>query len=140
MKNTADKHVLLAGDTVGATVFAPLTQTDIVRYQGASGDFQPIHHDTAFAARAGMRQPLVIGMLPAGLVSGWLSERFGAHNVRYFRVRWHEPVWPGDVLSAVATVATIYADAEGKKMDVEVVCTRQNGDAVMSCAMTFLTV
>ena len=31
----------------------PLTVTDFVRYQGASGDMNPIHHDTGFAQKAG---------------------------------------------------------------------------------------
>ena len=34
--------------------FGPLTRTDFVRYQGASGDFNPIHHDEEFAKSAGL--------------------------------------------------------------------------------------
>ena len=30
-------------------VVGPLTRTDLVRYQGASGDMQPVHHDEEFA-------------------------------------------------------------------------------------------
>jgi acyl dehydratase len=33
--------------------YGPLTRTDFVRYQGASGDFNPIHHDDEFAQSAG---------------------------------------------------------------------------------------
>ena len=127
-----------AGDSIGPYAFAPITITDIVRYQGSSGDFQPIHHDPAFAARAGFAQPLVIGMLPAGLVAGWLSELFGAHNVRYFRVRWSAPVWPGDTLTATGTVARRYQDEEGAKLDLDVSCANGGGTVALACAMTFV--
>ena len=46
----------------------PLTVTDFVRYQGASGDMNPIHHDTAFARQAGYPGPFAVGMLQAGKV------------------------------------------------------------------------
>jgi acyl dehydratase len=139
MNETIASPELVAGSAIGSTTFGPITQTDIVRYQGASGDFQPIHHDPAFAAGAGMQQPLLIGMLPAGLVAGWLTERFGAHNVRYFRVRWGAPLWPGDIVTARGTIARHYQDEEGQKVDIGVDCTRQDGSAVMSCTMSFAT-
>ena len=37
------------GSAPQAREYGPITRTDMVRYQGASGDFNPIHHDTAFA-------------------------------------------------------------------------------------------
>ena len=39
-----------------------LTRTDFVRYQGASGDMNPIHHDEPFARAAGYPAPLAVGM------------------------------------------------------------------------------
>jgi acyl dehydratase len=44
----------------------PITRTDVVRYQGASGDLNPVHHDELFASGAGFPAPLVVGMYPAG--------------------------------------------------------------------------
>jgi len=129
---------LAEGSLLGTKVFGPITQTDIVRYQGASGDFQPIHHDPAFAAKAGLQQPLVIGMLPAGLVAGWIAEVFGAENIRYFRVRWVAALWPGDRLSVRASVARRHRDEEGNKIDIDLPCTNQEGDIVLQCAMTVL--
>jgi len=41
------------GDEVPAFVVENLTRTDLVRYAGASGDFNPIHHDEEFAKGAG---------------------------------------------------------------------------------------
>jgi acyl dehydratase len=76
----------------------PLTVTDFVKYQGASGDFNPIHHDTAFAVGAGNPGPFAVGMLSAGIAANLITERLGADAVRRFRVRWQNQAWPGDAL------------------------------------------
>ena len=43
-------------------VYGPVTRTDVVRYQGASGDLNPVHHDEPFARAAGFPAPLGVGM------------------------------------------------------------------------------
>ena len=53
---------LEAGALPAARVVGPISRTDIVRYQGASGDFNPVHHDELFARAAGYPAPLGIGM------------------------------------------------------------------------------
>ena len=40
---------LQEGTAAAPKKVGPLTRTDFVRYQGASGDFNPIHHDDEFA-------------------------------------------------------------------------------------------
>lgn len=42
------------GDEMPASEFGPLTRSHIVRYAGAGGDFNPIHHDEEFARSPGM--------------------------------------------------------------------------------------
>ena len=54
--------------------YGPLTRTDFVRYQGASGDFNPIHHDDEFAQSAGYPTVFSVGMLQAGIL-GELRDR-----------------------------------------------------------------
>jgi acyl dehydratase len=83
----------------GAYVAPPLTVTDFVRYQGASGDFNPIHHDSAYAVAAGFPGPFAVGMLTAGITANRLSAVHGATAVRRFRVRFSAQAWPGDALS-----------------------------------------
>ena len=85
-------------------VLGPISQTDVVRYQGASGDFQPIHHDQDFAQAAGYDAPLVIGMYPAGAASVWAAEFFGPETVRETCVRWSGMVWPGDVINGTVHI------------------------------------
>ena len=42
-----------------------LTRTDFVKYAGASGDFNPIHHDQVFAEASGNPTVFAMGMLNA---------------------------------------------------------------------------
>lgn len=90
---------LPAPKTVG-----PITRTDIVRYQGASGDFNPVHHDEEFARKAGLPAPLGVGMLHAGMMAAWATDHFGPDRVRRVRLRWKKPVWPGDTLVISGTM------------------------------------
>ena len=76
----------------------PITRTDVVIYQGASGDFEPMHHDEPFARAAGLPAPIVVGMYPAGAMCAWATDWLGPERVRQVQVRWKAPAWPGDVL------------------------------------------
>jgi acyl dehydratase len=119
-------------------VFGPLTRTDIVRYQGASGDMNPIHHDEVFAKAAGYQAPLAIGMLQAGILANWAAAWLGAENVRSTRIRWKEQVWPGDVLTFNGRIARKFEEGGERKVEAELVCTRQNGGVAVQGWMTFV--
>ena len=115
--------------------FPAITRTRIVEYQGASGDFQPIHHDEPFARSAGYDAPLVVGMLPAGMLTAWAAERFGAEHVRRTRVRFKSMVWPGDVLTAHGRVT---ANGDGQ-LELELWSTNQDDAVVVQAWMTFVS-
>ena len=114
-------------------VVGPLTRTDLVRYQGASGDMQPVHHDEEFARAAGYDKPLSLGMLHAGLLGTWSAGWLGADAVRRFRVRFSAQAFPGDTLTCTGSVIEERADA----VDAELTCTTQNGDVVARAWATF---
>jgi len=108
-----------------------------VRYQGASGDFNPVHHDEPFARAAGYPAPLVVGMFQAGALMAWASDWLGPANVRGVRCRWREPVFPGDVLTLTGTIARKYEDGGERKVDLELVCTKQDGAVAVLGWATF---
>jgi 3-hydroxybutyryl-CoA dehydratase len=83
-------------DADGTVVFGPVTRTDLVRYAGASGDFNPLHHDAGFARTAGLPDVMAHGMYSAGLVASHLQRWFGAEALSRYAVRFRRPVWPGD--------------------------------------------
>src|SRR5688572_8877757 len=108
-------------------VVGPITRTDFVRYQGASGDMNPIHHDEPFARSAGYPAPLAVGMFQAGVLSSWAVAWLGPENVRKYKVRWKEQCWPGDVLTFTGRVARRYEENGERRVDLDLVCTRQTG-------------
>lgn len=126
------------GDVLPEREFGPLTRTDFVRYQGASGDFNPIHHDEQYAAAAGYPSVFSVGMLQAGYLATFVADIFGPVNVRRFKVQFREQVWPGDVLTCAGTVAGIAkpADAGHPVLELELrVTTQRGGTAIVGQAV-----
>jgi 3-hydroxybutyryl-CoA dehydratase len=85
----------------------PITQTDIVRFAGAGGDFNPLHHDPEFAASAGFERPIAMGQLTAGLLAAWLTDLFGAENLLKYEVRFTAPLTIGDVIELSGVVTSV---------------------------------
>ena len=119
-------------------VIGPLTRTDFVRYQGASGDMNPVHHDEPFARAAGFPAPLGVGMFQAGALAAWAASWLGPENVRRVRVRWKEPVFPGDVLTLRAHVARAYEEGGERRVDVQLACVKQTGGTAVEGTATFV--
>lgn len=116
----------------------PVTRTDFVRYQGASGDMNPIHHDEEFARAAGFDTPFSVGMWQAGLLGTYATDWLGAENVRHFRIRFVEQVWPGDMLTLRGEVVRRHRDDEGDKVDVELTCDRVGGGRAVTVWASFV--
>jgi acyl dehydratase len=128
---------MTAVPAVGATAeprtFGPITRTDIVRYAGASGDFNPIHHDEGFATSAGFPTVFSIGMFQAALLATYATDWLGAETIRRFTVRFSEQVWPGDELTCSGTVTAV----EGNRVEVDLVCKRQTGGTAIAGSAVF---
>jgi len=108
-----------------------LTRTDLVRYAGASGDFNPIHHSDFFAAQVGLPGVVAHGLLPLGaalrVVSDWAGD---PARVRSCAVRFTKPVvvpddaegaevvFTGTVSAVEGTLVTVSIDAvcDGQKV------------------------
>jgi acyl dehydratase len=118
-----DPALLQVGDTLPELVDEPLTRTDFVRYQGASGDMNPIHHDEGYARSAGFPTVFAVGMLGAGILGTYVAELFGPENVRKFKVQFREQAWPDDVLTYTGTVVA----RRENELDLELAATRQTG-------------
>ncbi|WP_286958367.1 MULTISPECIES: MaoC/PaaZ C-terminal domain-containing protein [Arsenicicoccus] len=112
--------------------FGPITRQMLVRYSGASGDFNPMHYDDGFARGAGFPSVFAQGMLTAGLLGTFASEWLGPHNIRGLKVRFKEQVWPDDVLTFAGRVVAMSESDEGPLATVEVTCTRQTGATALS--------
>jgi acyl dehydratase len=111
-------------DAMPTFVGNPLTRTDFVRYQGASGDFNPIHHDDEFARAAGYPSVFSVGMLAAGVLGTYLMEVFSPHVVVRYRVRFQQQAWPGEVLTYKGSLV----ERRGDECDWELMVTKPDGE------------
>lgn len=128
------------GDALAPRTFGPITRTDIVRYAGASGDYNPIHHDEDFARDAGFPTVFSIGMFQAGLLATYATDWLGAEALRRFAVRFREQVWPDDELTCSGAVTAVTAVGDRLQVDVELACSRQTGGLAITGSATFLVV
>jgi len=128
-----DVHV---GDALPPVVVERLTRTDLVRYAGASGDFNPLHHDEEFARAAGNPTVFGHGMLTEGLLARCITDFVGVENLRRYRVRFATRVWPGDTITCRGTVTRAYeADGE-RRIDGEVAAVTQKGETAVTGTFT----
>lgn len=126
------------GDSPAPRTFPEITRTDIVRYAGASGDFNPLHHDESYALAAGFPTVFSMGMFQAALLATYATDWLGPHAVRRFGVRFKDQVWPGDVLTCSGTVTSVEVTIEGAAVGVELSCTRQTGSVAVLGTASFL--
>jgi acyl dehydratase len=114
--------------------FGPITRTDIVRYQGASGDWHPAHHDDEYARRHGYAGAFSLGMLCAGYLATYVCGIYGPRSVRFFKARFLQVTWPGDTFDCRATImrSSLDPSGQGTLCELELVCSRANGEPVVA--------
>src|SRR5437763_15031393 len=96
-----------------------LTRSDLVMYAGASGDFNPMHHDEIAAQAAGLPSVFGHGMFTAGLLATAVTNYVGVVNLASYRVRFTKQTWPGETLSTTIAVSE----------------KRPNNEIVLECAV-----
>jgi acyl dehydratase len=116
--------------------FPALTRTMFVKYAGASGDFNPMHHDDTIATQVGNPSVFGPGMLTMGLAARLVKDWFGPEAVRRFQVRFSKQVWPGDVLTCTAVVTGKREEGSEKLVDLDLTVVNQNGDKAITGAAT----
>ena len=119
------------GDELPSVSVENLTRTDFVRYAGASGDFNPIHHDQTFAEASGNPTVFAMGMLNAGILSRIVSDYVGVENLRRYQVRFATRVWPGDTVTCRGKVTRKYTEGGQKMIEGEVTLVNQKGEVAI---------
>ena len=121
------------GQTLGPLVKPPVTKIQLVRYAGASGDFNPIHTVEEFAVAAGLGGVIAHGMLTMGFVGQLLTDTMGPQGkMESFSVRFKEMVHPGDVITCHGRVTHREDVVSGQRVDCEVWAIQQEGKQVVT--------
>jgi acyl dehydratase len=114
-------RALQAGDEAPVKELT-LTRTDLVIYAGASGDFNPMHHDEVLAQQAGLPSVFGHGMFSMGFLGGAVTDFVGLEKVQSYSVRFVRQTWPGEVLRTKVVVREV---ADGV---VTLDCSLENSD------------
>lgn len=124
---------LKVGDTHAEVVVEDLKRTQIVQYAGASGDYNPLHTDEVFTTQvAGYPSVFAHGMLTMGMTGRMLTNFVGDGRLTKFGVRFTAQVWPGDDLTATATVTDVREEDGVPLVDLDVETVNQDGAKVLT--------
>ncbi|MBA2441353.1 MAG: dehydratase [Rubrobacter sp.] len=125
------------GDDLEETVLPPVTRLGLIKYAGASGDYNPIHTIDAAAEEAGLPGVIAHGMLTMATMGLVLSPYLAHGYVKGFESRFSGMVFVGDELRVGGRVAGLEEREEGQLYTFEVYA-RKGEETVASGAVDFL--
>jgi len=103
-----------------------IDKIQVVKYAGASGDFNLIHLDEDTAQNVGLPGVIVHGMLTMGFLGQLAGQLVGTNGfVKRLKVRFLGMVFPGDVLICRAKV--INKDESNRTLDLSISAERELG-------------
>ena len=124
---------LKVGDSRTEVVLENLSRTRIVMYAGASGDYNPLHTDEVYVTQvAGYPSVFAHGMLSMGATGKLLTDWVGDGQLTNYGVRFVNQVWPGDTLTATATVEAVSEDDGRQYADFSISTVNQDGKPVVT--------
>ena len=133
----------LAEDDVIITKTFALDREALVRYAGASGDFNPIHYRDDVAKGVGLDGVLAHGMLTMGLAIGPLAEWLaGSGHITSYQVRFTKPVYvpsEGSVEVTVAASVSKHDVPEAGQVTVALSVTIGDGVTVLGKALAVVS-
>lgn len=127
------------GEPIAPRTIGPITQTDIVRFAGAGGDFNPLHHDLEFVKTSGFPGVIAMGQMQAGMLGGWLSDHFGVEHLRSYECRFVAPVFLGDSLELSGQVESVENHDGQTLADVTLRASRGDVDVIRASARVVVT-
>ena len=127
-----------AGEDLEPRTLPPVTRLQLIKYAGASGDFNPIHTIDEAAEGAGLKGVIAHGMLTLATMGLLFSPYLEHGYVRDFRARFSGMVYVGDVLEIGGSVTGVEETDGGTLYTFDVFSRRGAGDAVASGSVGFL--
>jgi acyl dehydratase len=103
----------------------PVERIQLVKYAGASGDFNRIHVEEEYARAAGYKSVFAHGMLVMGFLGQLVSDWVGPARVAKINCRFKAITWPGDVITCRGKVISV-----GETAEVALTATTQEGTTV----------
>lgn len=117
-------------DEITPLIKEPVTRTQIVRYAGASRDFNPIHHDEPFAQSAGYKSVFAHGMMSMASLGQMVKEWCGHERLKKIKVRFINRTLPGDILTCRGKITKKYQEEGENLIECEILAQNQRNEIV----------
>lgn len=124
---------LKPGDSLKTVKLEPVSRMDLIKYAGASGDFNPIHTIDEEAKKAGLPGIIAHGMWTMGNLSKLFSANIENGFIEDYTIRFKNMVFLNDII----TLHAIIKENDGKRMHFSVMATNQNDQKVIEGNIIF---
>lgn len=122
---------LKEGQGLEPMVKPAVTKVQLVKYAGASGDYNPLHTDDEFAQKIGMPGVIAHGMLVMGFLGEYVNQLAGASaEIANFRMRFGAITRPGDQITCSAVIRKVHEEDGKRFADLELRAEKAPGKAV----------
>lgn len=126
---------LQTGESLKEVILAPVSRLDLIKYAGASSDYNPIHTIDEEAEKAGLSGIIAHGMWTMGNLAKLFSPYYEEGFIRDYTIRFKGMVFLEDVL----TLKAILREKSDTQMDFTVLAVNQGGKEVIKGSIKFLT-
>ncbi|MGB3680911.1 MAG: MaoC/PaaZ C-terminal domain-containing protein [Rubrobacteraceae bacterium] len=120
----------VAGDRLEEVWLPPVTRLQLIKYAGASGDYNPIHTIDTAAEEAGLPGVIAHGMLTVATMGRLFSPYLELGYVKTFGSRFSGMVFLGDELFVGGEATGIEELEEGLLYNFEVYAKKEQGIVV----------
>ncbi len=136
-KTTKRKFAAIAeGESLPELRQGPITRTDIVKYAGASWDFNPFHHDEVFAKRSRSGGIIAHGMMVMGYLGRLATAYLGTAEFDRFTARFKSVTRAGDTLRLQGKVKQLSPKAKGGVVVLSLRAVNDTGEVVAEGEVT----
>ena len=118
------------GDALPELVKEPVSRTQLVKYAGASGDYNPIHYDDEAARAGGLDGVIAHGMLSMGFLGQFVETAFGAGSYKKLEVRFQGMVKLGEVITCRGVVTEVTQEKNRSYATCEIEAVDSSGRVV----------
>lgn len=118
---------LQVGEEIKEIQLQPVSRIDLIKYAGASGDFNPIHTIDDEAKKAGLPGIIAHGMWTMGNLAKLFTPYFEEGFVEDYSIRFKGMVFLNDVITLKATLKEV----NDRKLRFSVQAVNQNGNEVL---------
>jgi acyl dehydratase len=124
---------LQVGDRLPVVQLAPVSRLDLIKYAGASGDFNPIHTIDEEATKAGLPGIIAHGMWSMGNLARLFTDYNEEGFVKDYSVRFKNMVQLGDQL----TLKAVLTEIQDRDLHFKVETVNQKEKVVISGKLNF---